>query len=261
MTVVLFLAIFVVSFVSLTGELTELTGRADWWKAAAAPAVATVTGFGVGTAAFLSPLAGIFLAILAWRVTRFITADAHGRRRSLVGKQVRDLVAAAAGMFGAGKTAAEVLEAAAGHIGDPLAADLAVCVARSRGAREPLPRLLLDLAACWDLPELRAMADIARFGEDTGGRRAVSRGLVRLGDALRRRDRLLAERAKGVAEPALAAWVALAILSGGVVTDATALRSLFAVSLAGRVDLALGLGVIVTLVFMVLRLLERFREV
>jgi len=261
MTVVLFFALFLLSFTLITGELPELSGRRDWLKAAGTPVALALAGFVAGTMAFLSPLAGIFLAVLAWRVTVFLLAAAHARQRSLVARQVRDLVTAAAGMFGAGKTAAEVLETAAGHIADPLGADLAVCLARSRGAREPLPRLLFDLATCWDRPELRAMADIVRFGEDTGGRRAVSRGLFRLGEALRRRDRLLAERAKGVAEPALAAWLALAILSGGLITDATVVRPLFAASVAGRVDLALGLGVIVVLVFVVLRLLDRFQEV
>jgi hypothetical protein len=105
------------------------------------------------------------------------------------------------------------------------------------------------------------MADIVRFGSDTGGRRAISRGLFRLGDALRRQDHLLAERARGVAEPALAAWLAVMILSAGLLVDATVARAVFAASLSGRVDLALGLGVTVGLVFIVLRLLGRFGEV
>ncbi|MDA8337161.1 MAG: hypothetical protein M0Z41_19600 [Peptococcaceae bacterium] len=261
MTIVLLLALWGLFFFALAGELPDLDGVRAWLGAAGLPLVSSTAGFMLGTVVFLSPLAGIPVGALAWRVTVFLAAARRARLRRLAAKQARDFVGAAAGMFAAGKTAAEVLEEAAGQIGEPLGSDLLVCLARTRGAREPLPKLLEELAACWDLSELRGMADIVRFGSDTGGRRAIGRGLVRLGDALRRRDHLLAERARGVAEPALAAWLAVAIGGAGLMVDATAVRGVFAASLAGRVDLALGVGVTVGLVFIVLRLSGRFEEV
>lgn len=261
MVLVLFLAFFALFLGLLWGELPELGDLRGWLRVIGLPLGLASAGFMVGTLVFLSPLAGVFFGVLTWRVTVFLTGRRLLGQRTLAGKQARDLVSVAAGMFAAGKTAAEVLEEAADQIKEPLGSDLLVCLARTRGAREPLPKLLEELAICWDLSELRAMADIVRFGSDTGGRRAISRGLTRLGDALRRRDQLLAERARAMAEPALAAWLAVVVLSLGLMIDAVFYRSLFAGSLVGRVDLALGLGVVVGLVLIILRLFGRFGEV
>jgi len=257
MNLVLLFGLFGLFFSLLSRDIPEWYDLRGWVGTVILPLTASSAGFVAGTLVFLSPLSGIVLGILAWRIAGFLAEVRSTRQRHLVANQSRDLVSAAAGMFAAGKTAAEVLEEAAGLIGEPLAGELLVCLARTRGAREPLPKVLEELAACWNLNELRGMADIVRFGSETGGRRAISRGLFRLVDALRHLDHLRAERARNLAEPALAAWLAVLILSCGLLVDVTAARTVFAASLAGRLDLALGLGVTTGLIFLVLRLQDR----
>jgi len=157
-------------------------------------------------------------------------------------------------MFAAGKDVRSVFEDLSMKIPDPIGKELAAMVSRYDLSRSTFEEMLIRLSNKYGSDELRALGNIIRVGATTGGSKSISRSLVRLNRAIRLRARMLAERAKQVAEPSMTAWLVIGILFIFLILDATWLRGEFASSFAGRLDMALGLGVMVVLILLALRL-------
>jgi tight adherence protein B len=216
-------------------------------------------GAGLGSAALFfalasllwGPLAGIPWAFLGLKVPGWLKEWAAAKRKEKLSAAARDLVQAAAALYGAGMTTPYVMEELADRLPEPLAGWLKGVLADrdlADGTVASVPQRFQELAKDWDLPELSAVADIIEISTWAGGPQAAARGLKRLSLALRQRERLLAERVKANMEAKIAALVTLVIIAAGLVLDGTFLRPYFAGP--GRLVLAAASALTVGMIFL-----------
>lgn len=220
------------------------------------PVLVSVICFLSGNSFFTSPLAGLFLAVLAWKLTKRFIIYLSSRNAMKVKSQVQNFVTTATSLYLAGNTTPEVVKNTAMHMPEPLAGELNGMLRERKLLNVTFPQLFTRLSEKYKVAEFNAVAKIIEAGDISGGTAAISQGLSRLGDAMRRQGRLQAERYRAVFEPAIGAAIALFILIIIAVLDATVWREIFAISGIKRIMLALGIGVITGLVAIVLNLLS-----
>ncbi|MCL6449468.1 MAG: type II secretion system F family protein [Armatimonadetes bacterium] len=181
----------------------------------------------------------------------FAEARRSVRHRALA----RDFVTAASGMFAAGQTAGEVVKTAGANFAEPFGKEFREMVTQYElNPHFSFPKAFRALAGKYRLPEFEAVAAILEAASTAGGPRTAGKGLSRLGLALRQKERLLAERAKALAEVKIAGYLIVGLLLIGLLVDASALRGYF-VGL-GRIVIAVASAVAVGLIFAMRKLTE-----
>lgn len=197
-----------------------------------------------------TPLAGIFWGVLGWFLPGWIIQVIKNHKEGKLRGLARDFITSSAGLYAAGQTTPEVIQSAAKKVPYPFSEELqGMIIKRNLNATASFPRMFEDLASKYNISEFKAMAAILAASERAGGPYAASKGLKRLGQALRQRAKLLTERAKALIEVKVAAVFVIVSLVGGLMLDITVFRDYFLDS-KGKLVLSLSSALIVGLIFM-----------
>lgn len=206
--------------------------------------------FFLGKILFMSTLSGIVWAFFGWFLPGWINEAIAARKRKKIRTLVKDFINTAAGMYATGMTTAEIVRTMAARIEEPLASDFEQMIANYNSSlRKSFPVMFAELADKYNVEELRAVSAIIAAAERVGGPRAVSRGLKRLGRAVRQQDRLHTERIKATSEPKIAAYVVIGILTIGLFLDVTVLRGYYETG-AGPLLLSVASMLVIGMLFM-----------
>lgn len=262
MTYVLFVSIAVLFLAIFIGEIPDLNDAKDWFMDLGLPVTVAFGCFILGSYVLLSPLGGIFAGIFGWMMTKHILSASEHKQRLMIERYAMDFVTSSAGMFASGKTIGDVLREVGNQLPEPLSRDFQVLADRydRSSSFETVLSGFRDMSNRYGVDEFNAVSKILGAGLDVGGRESMSRGLFRLGDALRRRQKMISERAKSISELTIVLWLSIGLLGLVTLMDVTVARSVFETGF-GRIDLGLGSGIMVLLLYMTLRLLKRKREV
>lgn len=251
----LLLSLFLLFYSLTVGEYPDPSSIKEAVLRFALPGGGAVAFFIVASALFKTPIAGLFWAIFGWFVPGWIIEAVKERRQTRLRNLAKDFVASAAGLYAVGQMTSEVVRVMAERFPEPFASEFRDMIAvRNMNPHASFPRMFDNLAEKYGLSEFKAVSTILAASERAGGPLAASRGLKRLGAALRQRDRLLMERAKAIMEPKIAAVATIAILSVGLLLDATAFGQYF--EGIGRIVVAASSALLVGLVFMTKRIAQ-----
>lgn len=256
MKLLLFVSIACTLIVASLKELPEKDSVLLFIRKLGIPALSMVIFFLAGSALFMTPVAGVFMAALGWylavQVERYFTT--YQSRQ--VQKQIKDFVTSATSLYMADNTSPEVIQMSATYMSEPIASELQNMLVERQLKGTTFPVMFNRLAGRYQVPELGAIAKIIEAGEITGGSRSIARGLSRLGDAMRRRDKILTERYRGILEPAIAAVLVMVILIITAILDTTMFRAVFVENGLARLMLGLGVGIISGLAIFTLNLFK-----
>jgi len=237
-------------------ELPEKESIQGFLRRLGIPALLAVLFFLGGSALFMTPVAGIFLSALGWLLAVELDRYISSYRSRQVQKQLKDFVTSSTSLYMADNTTPEVVRITSTYMSEPIASDLRNTLTERQLKGTTFPVMFNRLSERYQVPEMGAVARIIEAGEITGGARTIARGLSRLGDAMRRTERILTERYRGILEPAIAAGLVLIILIGTAVLDATLFRAVFITNGLAKMMLGLGVGIIVGLSLLILNLLK-----
>lgn len=256
LTLLLLAFLFFLLYTLTGGPLPEQSTVRSVAVHVAVPAACVAGCFALAAALFQSLLAGLFWGLLGWFLPGWIAglaqAKKHSRHRALAG----DFITSASGLYSAGQVTPEVIRTTAERFPEPFGGEFREMLARRElNPDASFPRMFRLLADRYRIQEFMAVSAILSSSERAGGPAAAGKGLKRLGQALRLRDRLLTERAKSLVEVKIAGYVVIAILLAGLLADATVWREYFSGG-AGRIVSGLASGVVVGLIFMV-RIISR----
>lgn len=251
LTVILLFIIFLLFYALFGGPLPEIPAvRSIFLRFGLALAGAVGCLF-AATLLFGSPLAGLAWGILGWFLPAWVIGAIDSRRLNRHRALARDFITSAAGLYAAGQVTSEVVRTTGERFAEPFGTEFRDMLAqRELNPRFSFPKAFERLAEKYRLPEFKAASAIIAASETAGGPPAAGRGLSRLGQALRQRDRLLTERAKSLVEVKIAGYVVIGILLAGLLADATAFRHYFTDG-AGKVAVGVASGIVVGLIFMV----------
>lgn len=241
----LFLFVFVFLFVILYRDL-EISNNLE----VLLPLIIAVASFFVGSYLFMFPLSGALAGFWGWKIYKFVLHKKKQHLKNTIIKQCQDLIAMAAGMFGSGKNTDDVIRAAAENIANRLGADLERMIDQRDFAKKQYPELFKELEKKYEVPEFGAIAAILELGR-TGGPAAISNGFSRLSGAIRRKNRIAAERAKAMSEPTMVAGITMGLLLLGLLVDITLFRDIFAGSVLARVTLFMGMLIITGMMYLI----------
>lgn len=255
LTVMLLISLFLLFFCLTAGELPDVFTIKGIFLRYALPGAGAALLFILFYALLRTPVAAFFWAVLGWYVPGWILRAINGRKQARLRSLAKDFVTSASGLYAVGQMNSEVVRIMAERFPEPFAAEFKRMLAAWNGnTHASFPRMFKDMAEKYDLPEFKAVSTILAASEMAGGPIAASKGLKRLGHALRQRDRMLTERAKATLEPKLAAVVTILILLAGIVLDGTVFNTMF--EGAGRMVLAASSALVVGLVFMLFRIMK-----
>lgn len=216
-------------------------------------AINSAVFFIASTALFQTPLAAVFWAVLGWFVPIWIKKAFDDKKQTQLRIMAKDFVTSAAGLYAVGQTSGEVVRVMAERFPESFSLEFQEMIAmRNMSPHASFPRMFTEMGQKHNLSELKAVSAILAASERAGGPYAASKGLKRLGAALRQREKLLVERAKATMEPKIAAIVTVALLTTGLLLDATVLKHLF--EGAGKFVIAASSAVVVGLIFMVVKI-------
>lgn len=251
----LFLSLFVFFYLITGGEVPDESKLKYYAKNYLIPGISAFLFFLFFTMFLKTPLSGLVWAVLGWHVPGSVMQYVKLRKKKMIREQIKNFVASSAGLFAVGMTAPEVLRISADTIGEPLKTEFKnMIAARNLNPQASIPRMFKDLAQKYELSEFEAVSSIIAASEKAGGPQAVSKGMKRLGSALRQRDRLAAEREKAVIEPKIAAYVVIFLLVLGIFVDGLFLSRYFE-TFAGRIVLFVNSAMTVGLIFLARRVL------
>jgi tight adherence protein B len=251
LTVLLLLTVFLIFYVVTGGSLPEADTFRRLLLRFGLPAASAAGCFALTAALFQSLLAGLFWGLLGWFLPNWIEGLIQTKKQARHRAQAGDFITSAAGLYSAGQVTPEVVRTTAERFSEPFGTEFREMLARRElNPNASFPGMFHSLAEKYGLSELKAVSAIISASERAGGPAAAGRGLKRLGQALRMRDRLLTERAKSLVEVKIAGYVVIALLLAGLLADATVWREYFTGG-AGGVVSGLASGVIVGLIFMV----------
>lgn len=249
----LLFASLVLLFYSLIGPLPHIKNAGSLLKRYGFSIAGTVIFFVLGRLVFDTVLAGLFWAILGWFLPPYIIKWLANLKKKKFRALTKSFIAASSGLYSAGQTTPEVIRSCAERFPEPFAADFQNMLGmRNLNAKATYPDMFRGMAKKYDMPEFNAVAAVIEAAERSGGPPMAARGLKRLSQALRHRDRLLQERAKNNFESLLAAVVVLVILGGGLILNATVLKPYFEQG-AGKLVLALSSGLVVGMLIITIK--------
>ncbi|MDI6906425.1 MAG: type II secretion system F family protein [Thermoanaerobacterales bacterium] len=209
--------------------------------------------FFIGTTFLGTPVSGLALGLLGWFLPHWIEEVIASRRQAKLRALARDFITSAAGLYSGNQTTIEVVRLAAERFGPPFGREFEDMVAQNKFNRGASFKQMFEaMGEKYGLDELRAVGHIIAASEIAGGPQAAARGLKRLGEALRQRDKQLSDRKKGLFEPLVAGVVALLGILAGLVLDVTIARPYF--DGAGRWILTASTVLMVGMAFAVMRL-------
>lgn len=198
---------------------------------------------------FKTAFAVIPWAILGWVLPSWIKESIERRKNKKFKVLARNFVTTAAGMYSAGLLTHEVVRTMATKMPEPLGSEFEEMISRRNlSANASFPRMFVELGEKYQLEEFKAVSAIIAASERVGGPKSASKGLKRLGQALRQQERLASERTKATLEPKIAAIFVIGILLFGLLLDTTVLSSFF--QGAGKLVMALSSALTVGLIFM-----------
>lgn len=251
LTVILLISIFFVFYLVTGGTLPEVVTFRSIILRFGLPAACAAGCLTLSTALFQSPLSGFFWGFLGWFMPGWAIGMVQGQKHAQHRAKARDFVSSAAGLYAAGQVTPEVIRTTADRLPEPFRTEFKEMLARRElNPKAGLPRMFYSLGEKYRLQEFKAVSAIISASERVGGPTAAGKGLKRLGQALRLRDRLMTERAKSLIEVKIAGYVVIFLLILGLLADAVVWREYFAGG-TGRVVYGLASGVIVGLIFMV----------
>ncbi|AEG14438.1 Type II secretion system F domain protein [Desulfofundulus kuznetsovii DSM 6115] len=250
LTLLLLLSLFFLFYILTGGKLPDVTSNREMVLRYVFSGAGAVTFFIVALVLFQTPVTALIWGFLGWHVPGWVIKSLEGKKQTRLKNMAKDFVASAAGLYAVGQTSSDVVRVMADRLPEPFAADFKEMIAaRNMSPHASYPVMFNKLAAKYNLSEFEAVSAILAASERAGGPVSASKGLKRLGHALRQRDRLLAERAKATMEPKIAAFVVIFILLAGLLADATLFRPLF--EGPGKVVMAASSALLVGLIFMV----------
>lgn len=256
MKIILFVSIALALIMVSIKELPKKKTIVDFMKKLGLPFVVMLLSFIIGTYLFFTPISGLFLAILGWVLTTELIKYLDAAKSRHARTQIKDFVTHAASLYASGNTSPEVIKRTSAYMKEPLATDIRKMLAVRQFKGSTFPVMFNELADKYKVPEIGAVARIIEAGEITGGSSAIANGLERLGDAIGRRDEMLAERKEATLEPVLAAGLTIAILVATAIIDITVLRHVFVENGMARLAMGLGIGVISGLAIALVRLFK-----
>lgn len=247
----LLLSLFLVFYIIIGGPLPEVDPLRRIFIRLGLPLAGAAGFFFLTALVFQSLLAGLFWGILGWFIPGWVVVLVQASKHTRYRTNARDFVTSAAGLYSAGLVTPEVIRTTAERFPEPFGMEFKEMLARrefNSGASFPI--MFKSLAEKYSLSEFRAVSAIISASERAGGPSAAGKGLKRLGQALRLRDRLNTERAKTLIQVKIAGYVVIAFLIVGLLAGVTVWREYFSGD-AGRTVYGLASGVIVGLIFMV----------
>ncbi len=256
MKLILFISIALALIVLALKELPERESVLGFFKRLGIPFVVAIISFFIASSLFLSAVAGFFVGVLGWMITAEVIKYIENTHSRNAKKQIKDLITSATSLYMADSTTPEVVKATASYMKEPLATDVRNMLTERQLKGTAFPVMFNRLANKYDVPEMGAVARIIEAGEITGGSQSIAKGLGRLGDAMRRREKMLAERYKAILEPAIAAGLVIAILIGTAIADGTIFRHIFLENGMARLALGMGIGIITGLSILIIRLFK-----
>ncbi len=255
MLVILLLGSLALLFYILTGgklpEKTTIKNVVFQFGFPAASAALFLLAF---STLFGSKLVGAVWAVLGWFVPIWSMHGIRQRKLNRNRELAKSLITSMGGLYGAGQTTTEAVATCMERMPEPFMSDLQDILGRRKlDPNASFKKMFSDMGSKYDLPELNGMAAIISAAESAGGPTAASKGLKRLGRALRLRDKLKAERKKTMFETNLAAYVVTGLLSLALFADGVWGSHLFA-SVAGTIALTISSMMIVGMIIMTIRL-------
>lgn len=182
-----------------------------------------------GKLAFKTVLSGLIWAFLGWNIPSWIDVSLKRKREQQIKKMVNNFITTAAGMYSANMLTPDVVRAMTVRLPEPLASDFEEMIRRRNvSAQSSFPKMFLELADKYNNEELRAVSAIIAAADSIGGPRSASKGLKRLGTAIRLQGKLETERKKATSEPKLAALIVITLLGIGLLIDVTFLKGFYA---------------------------------
>jgi tight adherence protein B len=251
--VMLFLSLFLLFFSLLVGKFPEANSLKEKFLPHAASIGCAAVFFLIGTLLFQTPLSGLIWGVLGWVLPGIISGFAQERKKARLRSMARDFITSSAGLYAVGQMTSDVIRVMAKRFPQPLNKDFEEMLGKWNGSPyASFPRMFNELSQKYGINEFQAVSTILAASEQAGGPEAASKGLKRLGNALRQRDRLSTERAKAVMEPQISAIVTIAILFVGLLLDATVLREYY--QGAGKLIMAGSSLLMVGLILMALKI-------
>jgi tight adherence protein B len=245
----LFVSLFLLFFCLTVGEFPDALTVKEKIIRFAVPGAGAVLFFLISWALLGTPVAALIWAVLGWFVPGWIINFIGGKKRARLKSMARDFVTSASGLYAVGLMSSEVVRIMADRFPEPFASDFRKMIAAwNNNYLASFPKMFRDMADKYNLPEFEAVSTILAASETAGGPVAASKGLKRLGRALRQRDRLMTERAKATLEPKIAAVVTILLLTVGLILDGTVLRQMF--TGPGKMIMTVSSALLVGLIFM-----------
>lgn len=212
----------------LGGEYPEISTFNKLVLKVGLPFTAAFLTFLIATPVFMSPVAGVIMAVLGWVLPRWFQENIRFRRLKENRKHAQNLATTAGGLFGGGMVTAHAFNYLGQRYPDPFGSEFKIM--NTRKSLDPnisYPMMLVEMAEKYDLPEIRAKAKIIEAADKSGGSASTARGLKRLAKAIRLRNELIQDRIEGTKEPKIATQLSLLIIGGGLLLDITVFRQYF----------------------------------
>jgi tight adherence protein B len=224
----LFLSLFLLFYSIIIGRFPDFTSTWEKINSAIMSIGSALAFFVIGNILFMTPVSGIIWAILGWFVPSWIMGVIEERKQRRLRSLARDFITSSSGLYAVGQQTSGVIRTMAEYLPDPLGEDFGNMLGIYEGSpHASFPKLFNDLSIKRNINELKAVSMILAASERVGGPVATSKGLKRLGNALRQRSRLAMERSKAMLEPKISAVVTILILTVGLLLDATIWKDYF----------------------------------
>ena len=177
------------------------------------PLLSAIVVFFIVSSLMNSNFIGAIWAIAGWFIPIWIMDYLKRRSHLKLQAQARNMIAALAGLMGAGQTTTEAFNVCSVRLPQPLAGEIQNMLAKYKlNPTASYPKMCIDIGKKHNLKELVAVGNIIGSSEKVGGPKAAARGLKLLSKALRQRERLRIERQKVLMELVISGNVVIGVL-------------------------------------------------
>ncbi|ABO49480.1 conserved hypothetical protein [Desulforamulus reducens MI-1] len=226
--ILLLISLFFLFYSWTVGKYPEIKTIKQFLIRIGLPLIISISFFVLFTMFFMTPLSGALMAVLGWHLPGWLREKNEYRKLKKHRDQAKNFITSAGGLYGAGLETPQVLKAIAQSFPEPFASEFqSISARRELDPTTSVPKMLMELADKYNLPEMKAEAAVIAAASTAGGPAAAARGSKRLGKALRLRDELIQERIQATYEPKIASIFVITIIGVGLLLDATAFREYF----------------------------------
>lgn len=191
-----------------------------WWTKTGVRLVGSLLFFLLGVKLFFSPLAGIFMAVMGWKVPAIYGYFKENKFHSHLKGLTNDFLSAASSMYGSNATNPKVISVCSERLQEPFATDFQDILGRHNFESIPIPDGVIELGEKYGLSELKAAGYIIKHSSNCGGAKAASEGLYNLQRALGNLAKRQAERIKEIHDSLSTVRIILYIILVGLVLNA-----------------------------------------